>query len=302
MQSLADLNSRLLVDLLRDRSKPRKSLGQHFLIDDEVIARTLELASENGRPLGQGSHVLEIGPGPGSLTLSMLRSGAKVSAIEIDNDIVSHIQRVFGRIDCGLEVFEADAIQASWPAGITHIISNLPFQISSPILERIRVQHAKKALKLVILLVQEEFADRMAMSSLPYDIGPLGLNLWLDFEVVLSRKVPPSSFIPSPRVHSRLTVLKPSNRPQTEGLDRTLFRIVTKHCFSHRRRKLSTLLSKSPLRISRANGWHKQRWDTAISELFDSGVEGLTEDWADMRPEGLEPLDWVSLVRYISSK
>ncbi|MEE2625008.1 MAG: rRNA adenine N-6-methyltransferase family protein [Candidatus Thermoplasmatota archaeon] len=302
MQSLDDLDTLLLVDLLRDRSPARKSLGQHYLIDDDVIDQTLQLTDEYESPLGPKSHVLEIGPGPGSLTLALLRSGAKVSALEVDRESVSHLERVFGRMDCEVDIQEVDAVSASWPPGITHVISNLPYQISSPILERIRTQHAKKALKLVILLVQEEFADRMAMSSLPYDIGPLGLNLWLDFEVVLSRKVPPSSFIPSPRVHSRLTVLKPSNRPQTEGLDRTLFRIVTKHCFSHRRRKLSTLLSKSPLRISRANGWHKQRWDTAISELFDSGVEGLTEDWADMRPEGLEPLDWVSLVRYISSK
>lgn len=301
MQSLADLNSRLLVDLLRDRSKPRKSLGQHFLIDDEVIARTLELASENGRPLGQGSHVLEIGPGPGSLTLSMLRSGAKVSAIEIDNDIVSHIQRVFGRIDCGLEVFEADAIQASWPAGITHIISNLPFQISSPILERIRVQHSRKPLELVILLVQKEFADRMAMSSMPYDAGSLGLNLWLDFDVSADRKVPPNSFIPSPKVNSALVVLRPLVRPEIEALDKSLFRVVTKHCFSNRRRKLRTLLSKAPRRISRVKGWHKERWESAIVRLLESEVEGLPSDWAELRPESLDPIDWVLLVKGISS-
>ena len=100
-----------------------------------------------------------------------------------------------------------DAISAAWPTEITHVISNLPYQISSPVLERIRVHHAKDPLKLVILLVQDEFAARMAMSTAPYDMGPLGLNLWLDFEVVLDRRIAPDSFSPSPRVHSRLLSL-----------------------------------------------------------------------------------------------
>ena len=64
-----DLDTRLLVDLLRDRIRPSRDLGQHFLIDDSVISRSISLASAES-PLGEDSHVIEIGPGPGSLTLS----------------------------------------------------------------------------------------------------------------------------------------------------------------------------------------------------------------------------------------
>ena len=114
MQSLDDLDTLLLVDLLRDRSPARKSLGQHYLIDDDVIDQTLQLTDEYESPLGPKSHVLEIGPGPGSLTLALLRSGAKVSALEVDKESVSHLERVFGRMDCEVDIQEVDAVSASW--------------------------------------------------------------------------------------------------------------------------------------------------------------------------------------------
>ena len=93
-----DLDTRLLVDLLRDRIRPSKELGQHFLIDDSVISRSVSLASSKAL-LGEDSHVIEIGPGPGSLTLALLRAGTSVTAFEIDEEAVSHLQRVFGDAD-----------------------------------------------------------------------------------------------------------------------------------------------------------------------------------------------------------
>ena len=73
MDGLDDLDTRLLVDLLRDHSDPRKSLGQHYLVDDQVIERTMDIPGEFSKQLSRGSHVLEVGPGPGSLTLALLR-------------------------------------------------------------------------------------------------------------------------------------------------------------------------------------------------------------------------------------
>ena len=80
-----DLDVRLLVELLRDRIIPDRTLGQHFLLDEAVIDRAVEIASMN-HPINEQSHVLEIGPGPGSLTLELLRTGAKVTAIELDQE------------------------------------------------------------------------------------------------------------------------------------------------------------------------------------------------------------------------
>ena len=141
-----DLNVRLLVELLRDRITPDRSLGQHFLLDEAVIARAVEIASKN-HPINEHSHVLEIGPGPGSLTLELLRTGAKVTAIELDQEATSHLARVFNGADGKLQVIHADALETDWPEEITHIVSNLPYQISSPVLERIQKYHSSSQLK-----------------------------------------------------------------------------------------------------------------------------------------------------------
>jgi len=302
MESLEGLGTRLLVDLLRDRISPSKTLGQHYLVDEEVIERTIRLTEEFNTPLSSNSHVLEVGPGPGSLTLELLRSQSNVTAIEIDKQSVEHLERVFGGKECPLILEEADAVSERWPEGITHVISNLPYQISSPIVDRITKYHSSEPIQLSILLVQEEFAHRMAMFSAPYDIGPLGLNLWLDFDVSLDRRVSPSSFSPSPRVQSRLVVLKPAIRPEAEGTNKQLFRIITRHCFSNKRRKMRTLLSKSPSRISRVSGWHRERWSKSVTKLLSSKLSDLDGGWADLRPENLEPIDWITITDEISSE
>ena len=96
-----DLDIRLLVDLLRDRITPDKGLGQHFLIDESVVDRSIELA--NSSHSLSDSRVIEIGPGAGSLTLGLLRAGAIVSAFEVDEEAISHLARVFNGANGRLE-------------------------------------------------------------------------------------------------------------------------------------------------------------------------------------------------------
>jgi len=297
-RAMDDLDTRLLVDLLRDRIRPNRSLGQHFLVDDAVISRSVALAS-CANPLGSDSHVLEIGPGPGSLTLALLRTGARVTAFEVDGEAVSHLQRVFGDADGHLDLHQADALEGDWPADVTHMVANLPYQISSPVLERIQRHHAMHPMAAVVLLLQEEFAERMAIGRNHAALSPLGLSLWLDFDVELDAKVPPHSFSPSPSVSSRLVLLRPVDREP--GIDRRMFRAITQHCFANRRRKLRTLLSKPPSRLSRIKGWHRQRWAEAVDTFIQAAPEGLPEGWLDLRPENLETSNWVSLTKAISS-
>lgn len=286
-----DLDIRLLVDLLRDRIDPDRSLGQHFLLDEAVISRAIELASRDVK-IDSSSHVLEIGPGPGSLTLELLRCGAAVTALEIDEEAVAHLERVFGDSDGRLSVIECDALEVDWPSDVTHIVANLPYQISSPILERIQMHHAQYRLNGIALLVQEEFAERMAMSAGHASRGPLGHSLWLDFEVEIDQRVAPHSFSPSPRVHSRLTNLVPVERESTAGFDRRLFRMTIAECFGNRRRKLRTLLKRPPKRLSRISGWHRARWSDAIKRL--------PAETLDLRPENLSSEEWATLIAEIS--
>jgi len=300
MTKLEDLSYRLLVDLFRDRFHSKKSLGQHLLIDSEIIDHTINLASNSDNQTLNGQTVLEIGPGAGSLTLGLLKAESRVIAIEIDEDAIAHLNRIFNKIDGDFELFHGDALTIKWPDGITNIISNIPYQISSPILSKIGQYHTKNPLESVILLIQDEFASRMAMSDGQYDMGPLGLNLWLDFNIILDKKVSPSSFIPQPKVNSRLIIMEPIKRKETKELDKQLFRIVTKHCFSNRRRKISTLLSNVPSRISRVRNWHKSRWKNSVNNVLQYNPPGFESGWTDLRPDRFTVEQWIILVKEIS--
>ena len=245
---------------------------------------------------------MEVGPGPGSLTLGILRTGARVTALEIDDEAVDHLNRVFTTNDQQFSLVKKDALKAQWPDDISHVIANIPYSISSPLLERIQRHHSETPLRSVVLLVQEEFAERMSMRGGPASSGPLGLSLWLDFEVLTDVKVPSSSFSPSPRVNSRLIMLRPIERTgMNSDFNRRLFRTITQHCFANRRRKLRTLLSSSPRRISRVKGWHRDRWKEASEAILKSQIPELPEDWENLRPENLETEHWVILSDTFSS-
>ena len=136
-------------------------------------------------------HVLEIGPGPGVLTEALLATGCKVTAIEIDAGAVEHLRNVFSKdiANKDLILHHADALKLKWPSNVTKVVANIPYQISSPLIDlltRFLRDQWKGCLVKVILLVQEEFAERMAMAIGPLDRGPLGLSLWLDFRPCLA--------------------------------------------------------------------------------------------------------------------
>ena len=282
-------DARLLVDLLRDRHFVDTSLGQHYLVDTSVLNDAIEMAGGL-----DGSHVLEIGCGPGPLTLHLLDAGARVSAVEIDSDSLQHMRRQFAKeIEDGtLNLIEGDALQVAWPEKIDAIVANIPYQISSPLLERMQRELRTTP---AILLVQEEFAERMAMALGAIDRGPLGLSLWLDFEVEIGRRVPPSCFSPQPRVVSRLVHLDPVDRlaEMNSKIDRRMFRQITAQCFKDKRRKVRNLLKRTPRRLNRIPGWHRDRWQAAMNHLRDDPL-------MDERPEDLEPEDWVALCTSIS--
>ena len=293
-----DLDIRLLVDLLKDRITPDKRLGQHFLLDESVVNRSIELANSSEQ-LGPNSRVIEIGPGAGSLTLGLLRTGASITAFEVDQEAISHLARVFDEVDDKLEVSNQDALLAEWPEDASHIVANIPYQISSPLLERIQKHHSEHPLSSIVLLLQDEFAERMIINRNDTASGPLSLSLWLDFDVELDVKVPPHCFSPAPRVSSRIVRLQPTARAL--GTNRRMFRTVSSHCFANKRRKMSTLLSQTPRRLSRNKGWHKGLWRDSIKSVIKSSPDGMTEDWQNLRPENLTTSDWIHLTKSISS-
>ena len=250
-------NARRLVDALRARQPFKKELGQHFLVHDDVLERTVSWAEVDVE-----DHVLEIGPGPGVLTEVLLASGCAVTAIELDSGACEHLRSVFADAiaEERLTLIEGDALTVAWPADTTRVVANIPYQISSPLIDVITRHHRNpktEPLRDIVVLVQEEFAERVVMEY-ESDVGSLGMVVALDFDVDLGERVPPHAFSPAPRVHSRLLRMTPHD--EEWPCDRRLLVMMIQETFKQRRKKLKRTLSKPPRRIARIPGWHATRW------------------------------------------
>ena len=297
-QTPEDDSTRRLVDLLLDRQRPDRELGQHFLLDSKVLDRAVELAS-----ISSTSHVLEVGPGPGTLTQRLVAAGARVTAIEVDAVACEHLRRTRGEeIDSGrLNLVEADALHIAWPNDPTHVVRNPPYQISSPLLAKVdRWQAAARnrgdaPLEAVVLLLQEEFAQRMAMAEGPASRGPLGMQTAFHWHCELDSLVPPHAFAPHPAIHSRLLRLTPRDLAADLGVevDVRLVKRMVDEAFRERRKKVKNRLKRPPKRIERVPGWHRARWRNAVSALLGRAeIEGVRSDWLEVRPDELEAAEW----------
>lgn len=280
--------ARELVDRLRAYQPPNTDLGQHFLIDDAMLERMVNIAE-----VTQEDHVLEIGPGPGTLTQHLLATGATVTAIEIDDAPVLHLDEAFREEQNAkqLVLHHDDALALDWPTNITKVVANIPYQISSPLIEKITryLKDQTRSIARVVLMVQLEFGQRISMKH-PSDVGSLGLTVALDWDVEEHHLVPPHHFSPQPSVQSQVIELRPHEREFT--VDKRLLRQMIHHAFDQRRKKIRSTLKRVPRRISRIKGWHAQRWKDAIQSLQELEI-------MDARPEELTMDDWVALAKKV---
>ena len=281
-------SARELVDRLRAYQPPNTDLGQHFLIDDAMLERMVAIAGVN-----KDDHILEIGPGPGTLTQYLLKTGAKVTAIEIDDAPVLHLDEAFREEQNTKQLIlhHDDALSAAWPSDITKVVANIPYQISSPLIEKLtrHVKEQEGVLQQVVLMVQHEFGQRLSMNH-PADVGSLGMTVALDWDVTEHHMVPPHHFSPQPAVQSQVIELCPHNK--VFSVDKRLVRQTIHHAFEQRRKKIRSTLRRAPKRISRIKGWHAQRWKDAMQSLQEL-------EMMDARPEELTLDDWVQLAEKV---
>lgn len=265
--------ARVLIDRLRMRQDNVKSLGQHFLNNEEVLDETMKLAD-----IKPDDHVIEIGPGPGVLTERLLDKGCTLTPIEIDPGICEYLRDTFP----GLELIEGDALQVKWPKA-NKVVANIPYQISSPLIDIIT---RTPSIQQVVILVQEEFAERLVVEW-ESDRGSLGMCTMLDWDCTFEMRVGPHCFTPSPQIHSRLVTMTRIESPENSKLAKLLIR----QAFAQRRKKIRNTLSKAPKRIARVNGWHAKSYRDAF--------QSIDCDFIDERPEDLEIEDWLELSRLL---
>ena len=277
--------ARRLVDALRAKQPFNKALGQHFLVHDDVLERTVDWAEVDVE-----DHVLEVGPGPGTLTEVLLAKGCKVTAVELDSGACEHLRAVFADAlaEEQLTLIEGDALQVSWPADISRVVANIPYQISSPLIDVITRYHRNPKttpLQDIVMLVQEEFAERVVMEY-ESDVGSLGMVVALDFDADLGERVPPHAFSPMPKVHSRLLRMTPHD--EEWPCDRRLLVQMIRTAFDQRRKKLKRTLRNPPRRLGRIPGWHATRWKRAYAALE-------RDPRLQRRPETMELEEWADL-------
>lgn len=217
--------------------RPSKALGQNFLIDGNILQIILRQAD-----IRRDETVLEIGPGLGMVTEPLLDRAKHVVAIEKDARLCEYLRRQFP----GLELVHGDAVKVLDSRFTVHgsgfkVVSNLPYSISTPILERL-VEGDLKPRRMVVTL-QREVAQRLAAQPRTKDYGALTLFTQLRYHCTVAHVVSPGCFYPSPHVESAIVVLDRRD-PRVKLKPGALFHETVRAGFGQRRKMLKKLLTK----------------------------------------------------------
>lgn len=206
---------------------PRK-LGQHFLVRDSILERLAVAACGSYTP-----RIIEIGPGRGALTRHLLPRSGELHTIEIDPSLAEYLQLKFPA-EPKLHIHPGDVLAtdlAQW--GPAAIAGNLPYYITSPVLEKFLALDAR--FPLAVFLMQREVADRLLAEPGTRAYGYLTVATRLVCDVQLVVEVPPSAFVPPPKVDSAAVRLI-----RKAGVLPSLPQLLTfvGHCFTHKRKTL----------------------------------------------------------------
>ena len=223
-----------------------KTLGQNFLIDKNVLNKIVS-ASE----LNENSCVLEIGPGAGTLTRRLAETGARCTAVEIDKALLPILGETLAGFD-NFNLINSDILKVDLKKLIKdefdnkpfHVIANLPYYITTPII--MQILESRLPVVSMTLMVQKEVADRMCATCGSKEYGALSVAVqYYTIPTVICR-AEPHCFIPQPKVASSVVHLKVSATPTVTVSDEKKFFAIVKSSFGQRRKTLLNALSKSP--------------------------------------------------------
>jgi 16S rRNA (adenine1518-N6/adenine1519-N6)-dimethyltransferase len=217
----------------------KKSLGQNFLLDLNLTAK---IARAGGSL--EGVNVVEVGPGPGGLTRALLASGARhVVAVERDERCLAALAEIAAHYPGRLTVHAGDALEADWPRlvasldGPIRIAANLPYNIATPLLIGwLKTEPWPPWFESMILMFQKEVAERIVATEADDAYGRLGVLAGWRTEAQIVFDVPPSAFVPAPKVTSSVVHFRPRQTPlpcTPQALEQ-----VTQAAFGQRRKML----------------------------------------------------------------
>ncbi|MFA5353775.1 MAG: 16S rRNA (adenine(1518)-N(6)/adenine(1519)-N(6))-dimethyltransferase RsmA [Thermodesulfovibrionales bacterium] len=214
---------------------PKKHLGQNFLFDPSILKKIIKVAGVTG-----DDTVVEIGPGPGRLTLLLAGAAKKVIAIELDTDLCADLQEQVREYP-NLEVILGDALQYPFEnLEPFRVVANIPYYITTPIM--FRLLEARSQLRSMTLTIQKEVAQRIVAKPGGKDYGSLSVAIQYYGEARLAFTVPRGAFRPVPKVDSAVLHVEILPSPRVTVLDEGTFFKVVRAAFSQRRKTLANSL------------------------------------------------------------
>lgn len=236
----------VLKQLLHENSfRFSKSLGQNFLIDDSVLDAIIE-----GAEIDENSCVLEVGPGFGTLTQRLCMSAKKVVCVEIDKDVLPILNESISEFD-NVTVINADIMKTDIAALIkkefgaerVKVCANLPYYITSPVITALL--DPSLPIDGITVMIQKEVAERIAAKPGTKSYGALTAAVTYYANPQILKDVPPSAFMPQPKVWSSVIQLKMREKPAAEVKSEEMFFKVVRASFALRRKTLLNALTKS---------------------------------------------------------
>ena len=254
---------------------PNKKLGQNFLIDGNIVRKSIELAD-----ISKNEAVVEIGPGLGTLSKAILSTGAQVYAVEKDPSLANYLEETVPKESNNFHLLNEDCLKK--PLGTLvdqeqsnafKIVANLPYAVATPWLEAVLSTALPKRM---VLMLQKEAADRYNAQPKTKNFGAISIFLQSAYDVHSTHTVSASCFHPKPKVDSTLIRLDLKKTPicfssEAKALIRTIF--------TQRRKQITSICKKSEIEVIK-------QW---LESLFKKGYP------QSVRAEEIDLPSWQSL-------
>ncbi len=268
----------------------KKSLGQNFLIDPNILQRiteTAELTKETG--------VIEIGPGIGALTEHLARSAGKVVAFEIDQRLLPILDETLAPYD-NVTVINEDVLKADVKGVVERefagfdrlmVVANLPYYVTTPII--MKLLEDKIPVNGFVVMLQKEVGDRISARPSSKEYGSLSIAVQYYTEASIAFIVPKTVFMPPPNVDSAIIKLDVRSKPAVSVEDEDFFFLVTRTSFAQRRKTiLNNLVNGLP------EG--KEKKEAITEALEEAGIE------PSRRGETLSLAEFAALAKALADK
>jgi 16S rRNA (adenine1518-N6/adenine1519-N6)-dimethyltransferase len=217
----------------------KKSLGQNFLIDTNILNQIVKAAH-----IDQEVGVIEVGPGIGALTEQLAKRAGKVLSFEIDQRLLPVLQETLAPYD-NIHIVHQDVLKADIAPLVQEylnefhrisVVANLPYYVTTPILMHFLASGIR--FEYIVVMIQKEVADRIAASPGTKDYGSLSIAVQYYAESKVEKVIPKTVFIPQPNVDSAVLKLTMRDKPPVEVIDEDFFFRLVKASFAQRRKTL----------------------------------------------------------------